>query len=229
MSREELFAQASVSAIFQDPTTQPDKITSRVLPRDRVPEIVRSSRAGKYANDDRAVATLLIPCPPRALLAPTDALEHADRYMQEISRVAAVARRGSRAADGAQATLCPGLNYKRDRRAQAEASADERGRDAFSAVQLAEWVVVVEGDLSVDAAGEITCRWELVFDASSGGLAPRIQLVRLGRNLVAEYPGHPRGPEAATLQADRYKTVTVRMHSPKIGEHSSSQEGSPLV
>jgi hypothetical protein len=97
------------------------------------------------------------------------------------------------------ATLLMGIDYKKFRRNSAETLNDEPGVIAYSSIQLAEWVIVIEG---LDK--EDTAIWEVVYDASSNAARPRVHLARFGRTAVAVYPLNLAVGESIELNRGHY-------------------------
>jgi hypothetical protein len=220
ISRGELYAQSSAHPSFGDPTVADKDLTINEVPADVSFSVVQRSRENEFNDNDRAIFTAIIAAPPRVLLSAADAIEHACRVMGRLVTPPAedgTARSDSRAGDDARVTLIMGLDYKKDRRGQSRERGDAAAVRVFSAIHLAEWVMVVEGEVVSDdsAAGELSFRWEVVYDASSGGAQPRIQLVRIGGQVVVEYPGRSRGPERATLRSGDFRGVKVPLRTAK--------------
>jgi hypothetical protein len=119
---------------------------------------------------------------------------------------------------GCRTTLLMGIDYKKQRRREAEETKDYAARDAYSVVQLTEWVVVVEG---VREDGRTI--WEVTYDATSSNIRPRMQLARVGRTLVQAYPGPESGLEFAEIGNSTFHVVEApRSLSKNIpGDHSA--------
>lgn len=226
MSRDELLAQTVVEEAFDDPNTPTNKLDVSSLPTDLTESVVARARQGDFDDTDRAIYTAIVPAPPRVLLPPSIALEQACRYMGRLLTPAGSRDTSTRVGDDARVTLLMGIDYKRDRRRQSLVEGDDQARIVFSSVQLAEWVLVVEGGRVEPRKGEATPQyeWEFVYDASSGPTQPRMQLVRIGAEVVVEYPGRERTPERAQLATRRFREVEVPVRTAKTEANKEQDE-----
>jgi hypothetical protein len=101
-------------------------------------------------------------------------------------------------------SIVMGIDYKASRRRSAIQQRDRAGIRAFSSLQLAEWVVVVE---ALDQDGR--CFAEFVYDASSSDEDPRVQFSRIFSAAVAVSPVNEIHPEASTFRTIRYPALCV--------------------
>ena len=189
-------------------------------PIDRVIELLKQGDWDKLTGGDSkyAVWNVVIPTPSRVLLPAGAAIEEARR---RISPVLAVARQvqdlpGPVAESLAESTevaavMMMGIDYKRLRRQVCRARGDEQGVLAYSAVQLPEWVVVVEGALDPGSKkSEVT--WECVFDASSSEAAPRVLFARVINLVVTVFPRKTDVIESARIAVGTFP----RLKAPRV-------------
>lgn len=124
----------------------------------------------------RRVETVIIPGPARALLPVWAATKEAMGWINVIIEytdehtVNEQARQLVETVHVNQSVLM-GIDYKAERLRQVGQNHEDQR--LFGSVDLAEWVVLVEG---LNESGKVV--WEAVFDASSSELAPRLQLFR---------------------------------------------------
>jgi hypothetical protein len=112
-----------------------------------------------------------------------------------------------------RASILMGIDYKSFRRAQSIEIADDSGRRFYSSLNLAEWVVLVEG---VDRTGSpCTVAWEMVYDASSG-TRPRLQVARYLDLAVAINPARPDALDATLVTGAPYAPVEVPKRVGKV-------------
>jgi hypothetical protein len=131
----------------------------------------------------KLVSVLITATPHRLLLAPSAARRRAVEIVGPLPPGLARDRLAKAGEVEIVATMLMGIDYKRQRRARAADQSAEQALTAFSAVQLAEWVTVVEG---IGPTGDSL--WELVFDASSSNDTPLLQLARVLDTLLLTNP-----------------------------------------
>ena len=154
-------------------------------------------------DDQRGVQSLVIPCPTRLLLDPVGAEDSARRL---------VSRASVESVGDVRVTLLMGTDFKDLRRREVENALEGaglalRGTAAgalYSAMHLAEWVVLVEG---VHADGSVL--WEVAFDGSSGSSNPLIQYARYDDSVVLHPPGSAAKAQTVTLEDIRFKPIRV--------------------
>lgn len=161
--------------------------------------------SGEVAQDDdqRGVQSLVIPCPTRLLLDPIGAEDSAHRLMS---------RALEDSVGDVRVTLLMGTDFKDLRLEEARRGLVARGfkKEAtaavslYSAMHLAEWVVLVEG---VRDDGSIP--WEVAFDGSSGSSNPLIQYARCDDSVVVYPPGSTAKPQILTIEDLRFTGVKV--------------------
>jgi hypothetical protein len=168
-----------------DLRTQADLPTSLTatgyVPVDRTKDLVEGRRSFTTADTERALQYYYVPLPAGVLLNPIEAEGNA------LIRLAALfdSAKSDELAGRLRSTVMMGIDYKVQRREQALTRRDTEAVTVFSSVHLAEWVVIVE---LLEQLGSTTAVADLVYDASSGQNAPRLQLMRVRRTIVANDP-----------------------------------------
>ena len=133
------------------------------------------------SESDRAVMVIGLPGPARSLLPPSIAKRSAANFIRvAIAEWREIAPDQTIAVEDLRVSLVMGLDYKDQRRRH---SGDSTARAAFSTVHLAEWVVVVE-----NVVGGRYALWDFIFDGSSGGSHPILQLARIEGRIVYKNP-----------------------------------------
>lgn len=119
-------------------------------------------------------------------------------------------------------TVMTGTDYKRQRRRHCLSGAPARpeGLTAFSAVQLAEWVVVVEGVHG--PAANRQALWDIVFDASSSEQSPRLQLVRMLGTLITTFPRNAGQVEVTDMGSGAFPLLTVPPQVAKVSDETDT-------
>lgn len=146
-----------------------------------------------FDENQRGVRSLVIPCPNRLLLDPVGAKASAHRLVTKT-----IGPQGTQT----RVSLLMGIDYKDERRRAVTKVLKERGAvpnestllELYSAMHLAEWVIVVEG-----VRGK-SVEWEVVFDGSSGSANPLIQFARCDESAVLQPPGRNANTQIALVE-----------------------------
>jgi hypothetical protein len=178
-----------------------------------VPDRVLASdfeeKIGTGLDTERRVQSIIIPAPARALLRPWEAAKHSLNTMkllrESIDHYFRNDQLGKRTVEttSVRQSLLMGIDYKSERLRTIDSS-DTKGTELIRALNLAEWVVVVEG---VNAAGEAV--WECVYDASSSDGDPRIQYSRFLGEAVLKQPQAQGQTQHARVTSERLPPIVV--------------------
>ncbi len=176
---------------------------------------------------DLPAEAIVLATPSRAMLPCWRATGHAVRWWaRQVTGGAHKANRSDETAGESpvelpeiasyRSSVIMGIDYKSLRREQSLSLRDVEGARTFSAMHLAEWVVVVEGVTSDGVAV-----MENVYDASSSSEIPRMQFSRvLEVGLVAPVPNHAgaAGPtvEMVVFQSAFYPVLVVPSRVGKV-------------
>jgi hypothetical protein len=201
LSREGLECQAGIE--------EPETEDAGDLPAPRIDDgldCLTRMRAGEFDDIDRAIYSIVIPCPPRVLLPASEAHSHALELVGQFAGEVDLQNSGSALLDahGTRVSLLMGIDYKQRRREYARKHKDPAGGRVFASVQLAEWVLLVEGTTD---GGMVL--WEVVYDASSGGGQPRMQLVRMLERVIAVYPKFGDFAESSTIATTSFPPCPI--------------------
>jgi hypothetical protein len=187
-------------------------------------------RTGLHLNDGleiqgtdapRPVLSLILATPPRVLLpaslANRRALETMDQLQSNDVLIDSLGCPEPRTsfvnASNTRVSILMGIDYKIRRRDEAAGKLDDRAVEAYSALQLAEWVVVVEGTTLLDDQSVV---WECVFDASSSEAAdPRLQMSRVLSTMVTVFPGTG-SSEASEIGTNYFRHVSIPLRVAKV-------------
>lgn len=199
---------------FEWQTTGTDHSGSRI-PHDTLRTDEVETRIAAGVDRLRRVVAMVIPGPARAPLPIWSATAEAVGMYVTMSEFSGLSHQSSVIPEGALTrrvaqSLVMGIDYKADRRSVLSPS-EVAANALFSAVNLAEWVVVVEG---LGERGRVT--WEAVYDASSSETAPRLQLFRFMRSVVLQ---EPREASIQMLQIESRDLPALTVHS-RIGKIS---------
>jgi len=149
--------------------------TSHTCPgsTDRTKEVCDDD-AGKWKSDglgNRLVHAMIIPLPSRFLLDPFEAAAEAFKTIDKLK----IPRHKTRV------SILMGTNYRQLRRNDVLKNLEGMpdALSLYSSMDLAEWVVLVEGFTYNPDRNQDVVEWEFVFDGSSGAAAPVVQFARL--------------------------------------------------
>jgi hypothetical protein len=198
-----------------------------VPPFDRVREFVDGGLTSKDLSGSdrpRPVLSFIFATPHRVQLSPTVARRQAAKLMRQVTQMTSSPsvlrddhREIVREATAIRSTILMGIDYKLQRRQEAVHRGYQQAAEVIGAIQLAEWVVVVEGTKGPNSTNEVI--WELVFDASSSEEAPRLQMARVLSSIVTVFPGGPHPPdihapavEASQLDQSAFLPLVAPFH-----------------
>lgn len=184
-------------------------------PSDRVLGHLQEQTSFPPGSVNRGVDTLIVPVAQRVMLPAHAANRAALQWMAVHFGSDAMANEPRARPEGAllqdltsmdtRVSILMGIDYKVQRRTYAFEKHDQLAIHGYSALQLAEWVVVVEG-ISSDKE---TSGWEVVFDASSSSTAPRFQFVRILDAMSVLNPLHPERPEGSPIVLARFPLISI--------------------
>lgn len=180
-----------------------------VFPADRTRREVETGGTSSWVENDvdRAVHAFVIGGPTRLMLTPADAEGECLKLLPEAASEAA-ARHPTRPF---RSTIVMGIDYKHARCGQLNDAGDDAGAAFYASLHLAEWVIVVEDNMS----GPGTSEWEVVFDGSSSNQSPIVQFARFADELVASLPGN-HGTFIGTVQSG---TLPLLNPPDKVGKN----------
>lgn len=181
-----------------------------IAPEHDIVEAITNGEPSRSTDARRAIEALVTAVPPRVLLSPSAANRSARVDLSAIRTpdleqlLSPPEQEALSGILNTKVSIVMGIDYKVQRRNSALGRGDQVGVLAFSSLQLAEWVIVVE---SIDSDG--TCFAELVYDASSSDEEPRIQFSRIFSAAVAVSPLNESHPESAILESSRYPALDI--------------------